>query len=150
MQPGENYRESYSEERIEIGVSHSIREPLVFTLFFVIIGIVLQSFKVGSFSFLLSLKNFFITNYLVWFNSLGNFTNPTFYTSAENVLQSLLSGWYYFFYTGGLLSLVWALLSWIFSLSFNFKIPNRTVIETHFEKSEEPLIVPQKKNISKQ
>lgn len=149
MQSSENYRESYSEERIEIGVSHSLREPLVFTLFFVIIGIVIQSFQIGSFSFLLSLKNFFITNYLVWFNSLGDFVDPTFYTSMENVLQSLLGNWYYFFYTGGLLSLIWALLSWLFSLTFKFERPHKTVIETHFEKSEEPLIVPQKKNIVK-
>lgn len=149
MQSGENYRESYFEEKIEVGVSHSLREPLVFTLFFVIIGIAIQSFKLGSFSFLSSLKFFFITDYVPWFNSLGNFVNPTFYTSAENVLQSLLSNWYYFFYTGGLLSLIWALLSWIFGLTFNFKRPHKTVIETHFEKSEEPLIVPQKKNIVK-
>jgi len=93
-------------------IAKKLRFPLVWTLFFIIIGIIIQSIKQGSFVFL----DFFAKNHIQWFRSFGNFTDVTQYESAQALLQSIMLQWYYFFYTGGLISLLWAILSLIIGL----------------------------------
>ncbi len=89
------------------GINRKLRFPLIWTIFFAIIGIFIQSIQTNKFIFF----KFFISNYVSWFKSFGSFVNPTVYNSPRELLNKLLSHWYYFFYTGGLLSLLWSSLS---------------------------------------
>jgi hypothetical protein len=121
MNEQEKRSEVYSEKKFRISIAYPLRMPLIFTLFFAIIGIIIQSMQSGS----LHVLSFFFSNYSAWFLSLGNFVEPALYDSVESVLRGLLSGWYYFFFTGGLLSLLWALLEWLFSLEIKSKTESK-------------------------
>jgi len=89
---------------------------LIWMGLFVIIGIIIQSLREGRFVFI----DFFWANYKAWLSSFGNLTQFTQYASYNDVLKQILADWYYLFYSGGLISLVWGLLSFIFK-SFNKK-----------------------------
>ena len=80
--------------------SSGLKFSLIWTLVFMIIGILLQSFENQGFIF----GNFFTSNYLQWFKSFGNFAD-----------LKALNSWYYFFFSGGLISLVIAILKRIIS-----------------------------------
>ena len=97
------------EEKSRFSIPKKLRFPLIWTIFFIIIGITIQSIKSSDFVFF----SFFGSNYIEWFRSLGHFTDITYYESYEIFVKNLASGWYYFFYTGGLLSLIWAFIYWI-------------------------------------
>ena len=85
---------------------HRLRFPLIWTLFSAIIGIAQQSIMQKKFVFV----QFFGSSYLSWFSSFGEFSS-IYQISGENaLLLSILSNWYYFFFTGGLVSLIWAIL----------------------------------------
>lgn len=86
---------------------YRLRFPLIWTAIFIVIGIVIQSIKLGEFVFL----DFFWANYIQWFRDFGSFVDPTYYASIQDLIFSIMGKWYYFFYTGGLISLIWEILS---------------------------------------
>lgn len=103
----------------KIYIPYGMRGPLIFTLFFALIGIAIKSISAGHLIFL----DFFIGDYLEWFKSFGGFIERIETSSMEDFLFTLLKNWYYFFYTGGLISLIWELLSWLIHLEWSFSKP---------------------------
>lgn len=91
--------------KVKFSIPKKIRYPLVFTLFFTMIGIMVQSIQAEKLIFI----SFFTTSYFDWFTSFGSFVS-TYETSAKDFLLRIVERWYYFFYTGGLLSMLWAIL----------------------------------------
>lgn len=112
----------------KLEIPFKLRAALAWTIFFAIIGIVIQSIQAGSFIF----KDFFISNYAQWFRSFGTFTSITQYSSPADLVYSIMSGWYYFLYTGGLISLIWELVSSIINSEIHF---------TAYKKSSENEVV---------
>ena len=93
-----------------------LRAALVFTILFIIIGIVIQSIDAGRFIFI----EFFTSNYAAWFRGLGSFTRMMAYSSPVDLLSAIFSQWYYFFYTAGLISLVWIIISSLINSEFRY------------------------------
>jgi hypothetical protein len=135
------YIEAPRKELFRLQIPYILRFSIIWTLFFVIVGVLIQFLSVPNQIFGEVLKNFFTTNYIDWFASFGNFTNVTIYPTALDFVYSLIGHWYYFFYTGGLLSLIWGFLSWIIHFEFVFKKKEKTQESPAVVK---PLIVPQK------
>lgn len=104
----------------KIAIAYELRFPLAWTLFFVIIGIIIQSIKSGNLVFF----DFFIKNYIEWFRDFGSFVEPTYYSSEKQLFFAIISKWYYFFYTGGLISLLWKLLNLSVNKEYEFKDKN--------------------------
>lgn len=111
------YIEAPKKQLFRMQIPYSLRFGLIWTLFFVIIGIVIQSIKAGYFVF----GDFFTTNYAAWFRSFGTFTDITIYPSGMDVLYAILGHWYYFFLTGGYLSVLWGIISLIIHWEVIFK-----------------------------
>jgi len=122
--------------------------PLVWVLFFTIIGIVLQSLEAKSLIFL----DFFSKNYIAWFNLFGNFVSQIQSASWQDFFSNLIYYWYYFFFTGGILSLLWLTLTSFFSLIFRKRDSNKSNINIEklpeLEKSIEPIYSPKDKKDS--
>lgn len=114
-------------------IAYSLRFGLIWTLFFAILGIAIQSVKAKSLIFV----QFFGSNWVDWLASFGTFTDPTVYPTAMDFIYSLLSHWYYFFYTGGLLAILWGLLSWIIHSELIFKRKEKPV-QVEPPRKEEP------------
>jgi len=110
---------------------YSLRFGLAWTLFFIAIGVAIQSIAANT----LVLNDFFIKNYFDWFRSFGNFTNRIVYPSIEDFVLHLLSNWYYFFYTAGLLSLIWGFLSLLINFELLFRKPVRIISTPPMPKS---------------
>ncbi len=106
---------------IRIYIPEEVRNPLIFTIFFAIIGIIIQSILAGKFIFL----SFFSTNYVTWFKSFGGFVERIQTPGSKEFFFSLLKSWYYFFYTGGLLALIWGILNWIINFEWKFGKSNK-------------------------
>lgn len=111
-------------EKIEVDVhidnpkiSFGLRLALIWAVLFSIIGIIMQSIQTKS----LVIINFFGKNYVAWFNIFGNFSNTTLYPNPTDFVFTLLNQWYYFFFTGGLISLVVAIINWLIHLTFKQK-----------------------------
>lgn len=94
---------------IRIKIPPLFRTSFVWTAFFAIIGVAIQSIQAGQFVF----ADFFSSNYVEWFRGFGNFVQITSYSGTWDFISSVMSHWYYFFYTGGLISLIWSILNWI-------------------------------------
>lgn len=142
MEEGESrYIESPRKELFRLQIPYILRFSIIWTLFFVIVGVLIQYLSVPNQLLSEAIAGFFTTNYVAWFASFGNFTNVTLYPTAMDFVYSLIGHWYYFFYTGGLLSLIWGFLSWLIHLEFVFKKNEKSPESTPVVK---PLIVPQK------
>lgn len=109
----EKWFEKAPKKIIRIGFPRPLQFSIIWVIFFTIIGIVLQALNDKKFILAEAIQKFFITNYIGWFNSLGNFTSSTTYPSYEAMFQLILSNWYYFFLTGGVVALIWGIISWI-------------------------------------
>lgn len=105
-------------------IPHQLRFPIIWTIFFILIGITLQSISNGY----LTLFEFFGKNFIAWMKSLGNFTNLTTYQSQEVLLKTIFSKWYYFFYTGGLLSLIWGFFSWLINKEISLSSKEEKIV----------------------
>lgn len=114
--------EAPKKQFFRLQVPYSLRFAIVWTLFFIIIGIIIQSIKANIFIF----KDFFIENYFQWFRDFGAFTDIVIYPDVNSIIVAILEKWYYFFYTGGLLSLIWGILSWI--IHFEMVVKKRPTI----------------------
>jgi len=118
--------EDKKETVLRLEIPSALRFSIIWTLFFIILGIIIQSIQANSFVF----KDFFISNYVVWFKSFGSFVNFQEYVSSMAFFKSIVISWYYFFYTGGLISLLWGLLDWIINSEILFtrkKKPIKTI-----------------------
>ena len=103
--------------RFKFSFPHVLRLPLIWSLFFAIVGIIQQSIiekKVIIFEF-------FTTKYIDWFSSFGNFASTYQISGMSEVFRMILGSWYYFFFTGGLLSLLWAIIHIVISAEFGTK-----------------------------
>ena len=131
--------EAPKKQFMRLQIAYSLRFGLIWTLFFAIVGIVIQSVQAGRFVFF----EFFGSNWIGWFRSFGSFTDPTIYATAMDLVRSIAGKWYYFFYTGGLLALLWGLISWIIHSEVIFKKKEKPVQEEKKpEKKEEPVAMP--------
>lgn len=127
--------------RLEI--PYNLRFPLIWIAFFAILGIIIQSIKAETFVF----TDFFWRNYIDWFKSFGSFTDPAYYGNEMAVIFAILKHWYYFFYTGGLISLIWVFVSWLINFEFVFKKKQPEVKEQKIIQPviiEKPVVIPSK------
>jgi hypothetical protein len=131
------YIETTSRNSFILRIPFTLRFGLIWTLFFAIIGIVIQYLQVESPVFFDIIKNFFNLNFINWLKGLGTFTNVTLYQSESELLGAILGHWYYFFYLGGLLSLIWGFLSWIIHAEIAFKKRQQLPIQVLENKSED-------------
>lgn len=118
-------------------IPYALRFALIWTLFFIIIGVAIQSFRAET----LSSRAFFVSNYGDWFRAFGTFTNTVQYGSPGDFLARLFSDWYYFFYTGGLIALIWGFISWAINSEIIFKKiqkPAPLVSQINAPKKQEP------------
>lgn len=111
--------EAPKRQLFRIQIPYSLRFGIIWTLFFIIVGIAIQSLKANAFVF----QDFFVKNYVQWFADFGAFTDVTLYPDANSIIFAILSKWYYFFYTGGLIALIWGILSWIINFEMVVKKP---------------------------
>jgi len=109
--------EAPKKQFMRLQIAYSLRFGLIWTLFFAIVGVVIQSVQAGGFRFL----EFFGSNWIAWFRSFGSFSDPTVYPTAMDLIRSIVGKWYYFFYTGGLLALLWGFISWIIHAELIFR-----------------------------
>ncbi len=121
-------------------IPYSLRFGIIWTLFFVIIGIVIQSIQANAFV----LVEFFGSNYISWFKSFGTFTDITIYPGVIDVVYALLRHWYYFFVTGGYLSLLWGIISLIIHWEVVFKAPEKKPQEINPKPIESKPIIKEK------
>ena len=63
-----------------------LRAALIFTIFFIIIGIIIQSIDAGNFIF----ADFFTSNYATWFRGIGSFSRVVTFLYDDFLLLSLL------------------------------------------------------------
>jgi len=96
-------------KRLRFSIPYKLRYTLIWIFFFSILGIVIQSIQAGQFIF----ADFFASNYAAWFRSFGGFTQQISYAGGRSLLLSIMGGWYYFFLTGGYISLIWDILSMV-------------------------------------
>ena len=110
----ERLRESYKKveegkKRFHFYTARGFRFPLIWTFFFAVVGIIVQSIKDKSLVFI----DFFGKNYLAWFDSFGDFSSAYQVSGADEILRMIGMSWYYFLFTGGLVSLIWEFVYWI-------------------------------------
>jgi len=117
--------EAPRKQAFRIQVPYILRFAIIWTLFFSIIGIVIQSIRYSGLAF----PDFFTSNYADWFRAFGTFTDQTLYPAASDLVLALLKDWYYFFYTGGLISLIWGILSWIIHFEVVVKKPEKRIVQ---------------------
>lgn len=102
---------------LSFGLPYQFRWPLLWTLFFAILGLVIQI--VNKQVVWPNLWDFFGKNFIDFFRIFGNFTNAVTYPTEMDVIRALVGNWYYFFYTGGLISLIWTTLSSIINFELD-------------------------------
>lgn len=102
---------------ISLGIPEGMRFPLLFTIFFAILGIAIKSIYVNH----LVLYDFFIKDYIIWIKSFGSFWGITQLEQLEIIIVPILKSWYYLFYSLGLLMLMWSILSWVINFQINIK-----------------------------
>jgi hypothetical protein len=130
---------------VRFGIPEELKMPLIFTIFFAVVGISIKSISAGELVFF----DFFVGDYSEWFKSFGGFTERIKTAGAEEFFFSLLKSWYYFFYTGGLLSLVWGFLSWLLHLEWAFSDSNKYESSEHFQDSVPKKTIPKIEDILK-
>jgi hypothetical protein len=89
-------------------IPREIKLPLIWTLFFAVAGIIIQSFRTESFVFF----SFFYLNYISWIKSFSFLTNLIEYKDETELLTIIFKDWYYFLYSGGVLSFLWSFISY--------------------------------------
>ena len=94
-----------------------LRFALAWTIFFAILGIIIQSIQAGRFVFV----DFFIGNYASWFRLFAGLIGQLEQEAATNLILSILNKWYYFFYTGGLISLIWNIIFFLINREFRVR-----------------------------
>lgn len=87
-------------------IPDKLKFPIAWSIFFAVLGIIQQSLVAKKFIFL----DFFAGNYVSWFASFGNFTYVYANSGIRQVVLDIIGSWYYFFFTGGLISIIWAIL----------------------------------------
>jgi len=117
--------EAPRKQSFRLQVPYAFRFSILWTIFFALLGIIIQSIEAEAFIF----RDFFAGNYLLWFKSFMTFTDQTTYGSYAEIFSAIFEKWYYFFYTGGLIAFLWNFLSWIINFEFSFRKKEKTQIE---------------------
>src|SRR3989338_5696043 len=107
----ERLRKVYSElerkkNKFSFSFPYRLRFPIAWTLFFAVVGIVIQSLVEKRFVFI----EFFSSNYLAWFHSFGDFSSTYKASGIEELIIMILKQPYFFFFNGGLLSIIWEII----------------------------------------
>ncbi|MDP1728877.1 MAG: hypothetical protein Q8L27_01595 [archaeon] len=119
---------SSNEQKVsEIRAPYSLEFAIIWTLFFAIIGITLQIAQSQTFVFWNSIINFLGQNYVYWVNSFGSFISASDYVSGMDLFSSIMSKWYYFLYTGGLIAIIGTTIGRIINIKKSPK-KNQTLI----------------------
>lgn len=133
------FGEQESKEVFRIQFPRVLRFAFIWTVFFSIIGIVLQSFAEKTLIF----KEFFTSNFVNWLSDFGNFANLTDYPDIQTLLFTIFEDWYYFFYLGGLLALIWGLIAWMVNWEIVFrkrrKPENTSSYQETVQQTQEPI-----------
>jgi len=108
--------EDKKETVLRLGIPFALRFSIIWTLFFIILGVAIQSIQASSFVF----RDFFISNYATWFKSFGSFVNVIGFDSGLDFFKQMIGHRYYFFYTGGLIALIWGILDWLINSEILF------------------------------
>jgi hypothetical protein len=95
-----------------------LKFSFIWTLIFSIAGIVIHYFSSESPNILNIITGFFSSDYVNWFANFANFADAAVYPTSKDFIYALFGEWYYFFYTGGLISIIWALITLLFNLIF--------------------------------
>lgn len=90
----------------KFAVSERLKLPIVWTLFFALIGMIQQSLISGHVVFL----GFFTDGYLGWFYLFASFTKIYNQSGMQEITIEFLRTWYYFFFTGGLIAIISVIL----------------------------------------
>jgi hypothetical protein len=126
--------ESPKKRAFYVGIPRGLRFSLIWTIFFAVVGLFIEYSKLGA-SFIWT--NFFTSSYFQWFSSFGHFTDSTVYPDLQSIVLSILGSWYYFFYTGGLLALIWEVISWI----VHFEVRPKEKNDYNYSLEQEELMV---------
>lgn len=113
-------------ELFRIQIPFALRFSLIWVIFFSIVGLAIQYILTKSFS----LKFFFITDFIQWFKDFSVLGNFDVLQKDFLLIMPLLERGYYFFITGGLISLIWSLISWIINFELVFKKPEKRQVIT--------------------
>ena len=92
--------------KFKFSIPDKIKYPLLWTVFFSIIGVAQESIINKA----LILSNFFTSRYIAWFSAFGNFAEVYNTLGVNELIMTILRTWYYFFITGGIISLLWGIL----------------------------------------
>lgn len=114
-----DFIEAPKKQLFRIQIPSALRFAVIWTIFFAVIGIAIQSIRYDYFVF----GEFFTSNFAEWFRSFGTFTDAIIFPTGMDIVYALLRDWYYFFYTGGLISLLWGIVSLIIHGEIVFKRP---------------------------
>ena len=128
------YIEAPKRQLFRLQIPYMLRFGLIWTLFFIVVGIAIQSMQAEPARFIFA--EFFTSNYVLWFRSFGTFTDASIYPAIPDVFYAIMSHWYYFFYTGGLLSVLWGFISMLIHWEVVFRKPAKKKEE---ELVQEPL-----------
>lgn len=91
----------------DLHLHRKLRFPISWTAFFIILGFIQEYIITRKFEFV----NFFSSYYLNWFNSFGNFAEIYYVGGIQELGLMILRHYYYFFITGGIIALIWAIIS---------------------------------------
>lgn len=92
--------------KYSLHIPEKLKLPIAWTLFFALIGIIQQSLVAKHIIFL----QFFTNGYLGWFYLLGNIALIYHESGIQEIMTELFKIWYYFFFTGGLISVIRGIL----------------------------------------
>ena len=93
--------------KLRFSIPYKIKFSLIWTLVFAAAGIIQQSIAEKKVVFI----GFFGKNYIEWFNSFGNFISTYQVSGWQELGLTLLANWHYFFFTGGAISILIAIVS---------------------------------------
>ena len=110
----ERLRNNYLElkkkkSKISFSLPYRLKFPIAWTIFFAVIGKIQQSIISGQLIFL----QFFTTGYVEWFHLFSSYGEIYKNSGVQQVIVTVLRTWYYFFFTGGLVSIIWAIIATI-------------------------------------
>jgi hypothetical protein len=125
--------EKYEVRTKKSSVPFPVKFSFVWVIFFIIVGFVLNWIRIGELDF----NGFFVEGYKDWFNFFLNFNTVLETYGKTEVISFFSIYWSYFFITGGLIALLWSLISWALKMEKHDETSSREIFvikETTIEK----------------